>query len=341
MQCTGGNSLAMALLVSLTLAAAPAAAQQTARELFEAGRVLHSKRDYAGAVALYEKAWSKEPSYEIAANLGQAALAIGNQRQAAKYLAYAVAHAPASDEAARDRLERSLERAEKAVARIQVTVNPPGVRATISIDEREVSELDRSQGSYVNGGEHHISVTAPGFAAAPQTVTVEPGRKYGVQFDLEEVKRTPVVPGPAAPASVRHHPTPEPTSNAKEAVVIAGLGLTALAVGTGVFFTYQERSSQDEYVALRVALLQEAGGEPNFCASPPPSRAARCAKLAEVNDSRERERALSTAGFVIAGVAVVGTATAWLLWPEGGEHQSSAAVVPLPGGAAGAYRAKF
>lgn len=109
---------------------------------------------------------------------------------------------------------------------------------------------------------------------------------------------------------------------------MSGLVLTAVGIGTGVFFTYAARGSEDDYYALRFAMLQEAGGNPNFCASPSPERVSRCSELAELNDARQSERALSTVGFAVGGVAAVATASVWLLWPA--ERGGSVALVAAP-----------
>lgn len=94
----------------------------------------------------YRQAAEKQKSYESAANLAQAALALGEHREAATFLAYAVANVPETDTKPRERLGRVLAVAEREVARLDITVEPESSLPSPIVDGREIQQLEWKYG---------------------------------------------------------------------------------------------------------------------------------------------------------------------------------------------------
>jgi hypothetical protein len=91
------------------------------------------------AEAAFQKVWDLQQTHDIAANLGDCELQVGQAREAAEHLAFAVSTFPMTGNDAV--LKRSVERFEEAkreVATVRVTVNVDG--ATILAGGRRVGQ---------------------------------------------------------------------------------------------------------------------------------------------------------------------------------------------------------
>ena len=95
--------------------------------------------------------------------------------------------------------------------------------------------------------------------------------------------------------------------------VVVGGTLFLLGVGTGLGLHLAANSDSDDADEVR-----ERTG-PNGCATGS-ADSSDCASLRSLAESQDRNRNLSTAGFIVAGVALVGTGAYWF-WPRGkSEH---------------------
>ena len=88
---------------------------------------------------------------------------------------------------------------------------------------------------------------------------------------------------------------------------VVGGSLALVGVGLGRGYRLAASSKQDDVNALR----EETGSDGCATANPPGA----CDDLKSAADGVDMRRNVSTAGFVVAGAALVGTAVYWL-WPR-------------------------
>ena len=75
-------------------AAAPAAPAGGAVALYEEGVKLAEKKEYKAAEGKFLGAWAIQRSYDVAANLGEVDMQLGQPAEAAGYFTYALANFP-------------------------------------------------------------------------------------------------------------------------------------------------------------------------------------------------------------------------------------------------------
>src|SRR3954468_17757613 len=118
LMCTAGSSAAQ------PKSGGARGAEDMAGELFDKGDVLYEHARWAEAEVQFQKAWDLRPSFDVAANLGDCELQIGQAREAAEHLAYAVKQFPLSGKAAvQKRLAARFAEARKLVGGLKIEVS--------------------------------------------------------------------------------------------------------------------------------------------------------------------------------------------------------------------------
>jgi hypothetical protein len=289
------------------------------RDLFRKGSKALEARKYLEAQKALEEAWSLRQTYDVAAALAQAESELGHYVKAATYLDFCLKNiAPAESEQTLQQLQKAFDDVKTHIAIVRVSVNRDG--AEVSIGERSVGTSPLPSELFLEPGT--LSVRARhGALEASDTLVTEAGGQYALDLSLAEptqpaaklepVPAAPAVPPPSAPADrgQKEHDTPNLVP------VVVGGTVFLLGVGTGLGLHFAATSDSEDADTIR----RRTG--PDGCATRT-ADASDCASLQSLAESQDRNRNLSTASFVVAGVALVGTAAYWF-WPRGGSEDRS------------------
>jgi hypothetical protein len=264
-----------------------------ARSLYKQAAESFEASQYSEARRLLLEAWALRQSYDVAASLGDTEIKLGLFAEAAEHLSFSVRNfPPLENEQALSNVRRQLEVARREVASIVVSVSEPG--AEIRIDQRQVGTSPLSGPAFVAPGRHTVEARK-GVATASATVVGEASGESSVLLRLDSTK-------PSAPKDE------EPAPRSVVPLIVGG-AVFAVGMTAGIAFKLSANSHEDDANALRDRLgpggcVGEAGSSPE------------CAALRSNVDSANTMNGLSTAGFVVAGVALVATPVSWLLWPR-------------------------
>lgn len=322
-----GRACAVLTCAAIFSATCPAIAapgqQQRAQALFEKGRAAYMKGDFKSAYHDQRSAWELMKTFDIAANLGQAELQLHLYRDAAQHFRYALDHFPASGNAhKKQRLKASFDKARAKVGALALHVQPDG--AQVSLDGAAVP-APLPTPLFLEPGSHQIKAELDGYTPQTKSVTAKAGGSDKLDIALEKAAEPAPAPAdstapPAASSSAPPPSAPPPSADTGEqhgveprtVAIIAGAGLTVVALGVGIGFLVDAGSADNNASDLRKQAVQQVGT--NGCAANPD--AAVCVSLRNANDHASRSRTISTVGFVGAGVLGIATLGAVLFWPK-------------------------
>jgi hypothetical protein len=312
---------AIAGLVVTAFAWAPVAAQPAdnttlAEQLFNQGRELASKNDWANACPKFEASLRYDPALGTRLNLancydklGKVAKAWGMYRDAA-------------DKAAQlgdtKRKEYALQQAAALEPRlpkltIVVPAKPP-TGFTVTRDGVAVDAAMFGGGFYVDPGAHEIVASAPGYASITKTVTSIEGKGETVTIPDLQAKPDEPKPKPAPKDEDEDRPPPPAPNNTWK---YAGLGTAAggvVLLGVGVVFGIKASGTYSDAKSLCANLV---------CQNP--DDFAKGGKL--ISDARS-QATISTVLVVGGAVVAAGGVTLWLLAPKLGGTEHAARIVP-------------
>lgn len=303
------------ILIALT-SATHAHAEATPEELFRQGRDAVQKKDWPRARDFLLKSWALKKSFDTAALLGQSELKLEKYRDAAEHLDFALRNFPNLEPTAdaRKRIEDAAKSARAKVFALTVTASVAG--AEIAVDSVPSGRAPLEAEVFLDAGKHTVEAKLEGYELAKREVEAKAGAAEKVELELKRL--TSAVP--AAPASSASPtkpngdspPTgdksPAETSGTKTALIIAGVGLTAVSLGVGIGFGLDSRSASGDADDLSARLGA------NGCANG--ANSADCATLEVTRDRANRNATIATVGFVGAGVFGAATAAIWLAWPD-------------------------
>jgi tetratricopeptide (TPR) repeat protein len=253
----------------------------SARDLFENGTALYKQSRWADAEAAFQKAWDLHRSFDLAANLGDCELRVGQNREAAEHLAYALRELPLStNPTRRERIQQLLAQARALVGALRVRVNVPG--ADISVDGRAAGVSPLADEVFIDPGPHIVEARLQGYVSVERALDVQAGQAVDVALELA-VKQRDVLP----------------------AIVMGSLG--GAAAVTGVVMIGLAESKHSDAVSLSAQTHHACPVH----ASAPQGLCAQLASAATLGDT------LGNGGIValvVAGAAAVGVGT-YLLWP--------------------------
>jgi hypothetical protein len=346
---THAHHLARLLLVFAVVGGKPGMVQaagddgkEQAKALFDSGMQAYQRGDFASALHTFSAAYAAFPSSKLLFNVGQAALNLGRDGEAAdafqRFLEAEAATADGDDRrVAFARKAMHDLRTRKKIAEVKVHVEP--AEATLELDGERVVRPT----FFVNRGEpeatHVLKGRAPGFADAVISFTVQGTHAEPVAVVLAPVKAGSVTsPPPRAPsnpapvADVPRAPAPKlteprPTEPAP-AVVVAqpGTASSSTMTRTPAYATLGAAGGMlvvglgyGGWVGHRAGQISGCGGATlSACAS----------------QGNADARALKTQAYIVdalfAGAAVAGTVGAILFF-----------VAPTPGGGAAGVEGSF
>jgi tetratricopeptide (TPR) repeat protein len=179
-----GIASLMATLIGLgSLGACPAAAQQSARELFTQGQAAYETGDYETAARNWERAYELDPRPLLQYNLAQAYERLGRLDRAAEAYRIYVENTPGDEPRAQTARARiaSLEQRVGQTG-IRLTGGPEG--AAILIDGADRGRLPRPDPLRVEPGSHRIVVRSDGHEDFVSVVAVSAGQTAEVPVEM-------------------------------------------------------------------------------------------------------------------------------------------------------------
>ncbi|HEX4338788.1 MAG TPA: hypothetical protein VH062_22940 [Polyangiaceae bacterium] len=294
-----GLALCLVLSSAASVSAEPGADEPTAADYAQA-RALYQKASqafeeghYTDARNLLLDAWALRQSYDVAASLGDTEIKLGLFPEAAEHLSFSLrTFPPLENEAALANVRRQLEVARHEAAAVRVSVDEAG--AEVRVDDRLVGTSPLAEPVFVAPGQHTVEVRK-GAGVQTRIVVSEAAKETAVSLELASLTPAPPPPDETAPRSV--------------VPLIVGGAVVAAGLTAGIAFRLSADANDDHANGIRARLGAGA------CAGQAGSSADCTALRNDVNDS-SRSSALSTTGFVIAGVGLVATPLWYLLAPR-------------------------
>jgi hypothetical protein len=303
------------------LLAAPAHAQQAPappqtnpgddygriRELYGQGSAAFKAGNSSLARQKFLEAWDIRQTYDVASSLGQVELDLKRYRDAAEHLDFSVRHfAPVESRQTLEQVERALKEVKEHVGSLRVSVDRD--RAEVRVDDREVGASPLVAPLFVDPGPHSLQAHFGGDVVT-KTVTAIAGVEQPIELALGAAK-TATGPVPDAPAQ-----DADPKKNIVPAIV--GGAAFAVGLGAGIGFSLAASSEDDRAKGLRA----KVGRSGCLDGSATPGD---CANIKDAADAKDRDRNLATAGFVLAGAALIATPLYWFLWPDSTKSRTGA-----------------
>jgi hypothetical protein len=231
-----------------TARADEAADTAAARMLGVDGVSLADSGDCQQAIEKLKRAEELHHAPTTAGRLGECEIGVGHLVQGTERLQRLLreplaAGAPAPFVDAMTRARYVLDRALPRIATLRVSVKAsPRARFAVTVDGEAMSSALLDNDRPTDPGKHAVEVTAPGFLAAKQDVTLGEGQTSSVAMELlpdpSAPVATPVPPPPAvreSPAAARPPVEAKPSSGPNVASIVAfslgGLGLAAGIAG--------------------------------------------------------------------------------------------------------------
>lgn len=249
------------LATSIALAAArPAIADEVdadaaaeADELFRKAGQAYDAGDFHLAHSLYEKAFEKKKTHDIAAMLAQTEMKLGKPCEADVHLAWAIANFPPSlaDER-RARVLRARADVKKHIGALRIETSPAD--ASVQVDFHPLPPGALPGPVCAAAGDRFVLVSRDGFAVERRIVPVEPGSVETVTIELRRV-----APPPASSAAPSAEPSaaaprvpiaPPRADDVTTKVAFSGIfaGVAAVLTGAILMPIGMERGSQADAV---------------------------------------------------------------------------------------------
>lgn len=278
---------------------------------FKDGNRAFAAGDYHAAFDAYRAAWSLKQTFDIACNLGRTEVELALARDAAEHLDFCLRTFSVSSRGevrdANKRFRELFARVRREVAALSVDAHPAG--AEISVDGASYGLAPLKYDLFLDPGEHRVRARLSGFQDQERVVIAEAGGAVKVSMTLEHatpaIAATPVVAAPREEA-----PPPSHGIEPRTVALIAGSGLSLVALGIGVGFTLDASAARDDAKSLGKKIH---AGPSGGCADP---ALPECQELLTlVNRQGDSRHAADVA--LVTGAAIEGaTLLAWLLIPD-------------------------
>lgn len=304
--------------VSLPCRADPAAANATAnaddlaraRALFRQGiDAFHAGKNQEAADAL-SGAWAIRQTYDVAASLAQAEMALKRYRDAAEHLDFCVSHlSPAENEQTVQQIKAALADMKTHVATLRVSVDHDG--AELQVDRRALGVSPLHAPAFVDPGVHTLEARLGGDKVS-QIVHVQAGQEYPIALKLGAAATAPS-PGP-------NTSSPTTAEDRNMVPVIVG-GVVALA-GIAGFIIFDSAASSDTDKRERLRAQNGAYGCGDGTAF-----VSDCVAELQAAQSHDKNRNLAVASAVVGAAGLISIPVYWF-WPRDDDGATSAAQSP-------------
>ena len=223
------GALAVLLIASPCFADVSAADRAAAQGLFDQGRALVEKGDFASACPKLEESQRLDPGQGTQFNLAKCYEGLGRTATAWTIFLELADAAKATGQVDREKLARQRADAiAPRLARLQIDV--PAALGAVDV-QRDGAVVGHGQWGApipVDPGKHTVSATAPGRRRFEAVVDVKEGQGLTVKIgDMPAVAQDTVTSAPSAPPPDEGMPTQK-----KVAIAAGAVGVVGLALGT-------------------------------------------------------------------------------------------------------------
>lgn len=295
--------LAMCFCSAVVLAAAPSSAQDKgappakppvlvedpndmADRLHTEGVAASETGDWPTAYAKLSEAFKLKESYDIAANLGNAALELKKFPEAAERLDWARDRVPTGKTKQRAQIEERLAKARAEVATVRFNVNAAG--ADVRVDGKSAGTSPFEKERYFEPGKHQIDASCAGYKPTSESRDLPKGKVTVVELTLLAAKDG--APHGGSAPNTRYWP-----------IVGTGIGLTVVAVAAGGGLMGAAAASGNSADAILAPLKQQYGERPCDRVLP------ECADIKSKRDRHDTLFKASLGAFGAAGLFAVVT----------------------------------
>jgi hypothetical protein len=322
------------LVAGVRVAAAQSDAKALAEQLFQQGKDLSAKGDWAAACPKFEASLRYDPALGTRLNLATCYEKVGKLASAWALFKESVDLArKASDDKRRDFASKRVAALEPRLPRLTITAPPsPPAGFVVTRGGETVDAALFGSAVYVDPGEHEIVASAPGHEPYTTKIVVEEWK----QADVVIPALTPSKPEPDTDTDTdtgltTDHAKPDDStdvvvdtgpapSKARRTIGLVTLGVGVAATGAGLYFGLGARSTYDDAKAA-------CGGDLG------------CDSQADLDRSQglvDDARSKATIATVLTGVGVAAVATGAILWltaPSGDARpQSALRITPVLAG---------
>jgi len=332
-----------------------------ARERFKEGVSYFDQKQYDKARAAFVQAYALKKHPAVLLNLAQSELRSGHEADAAKHFSAYLREAKDASDAEKQAAEAGLNAAKVVVAEVDVNVDERG--AEVSVDGAVEGNSPLAGSLYLTPGSHTIEAHKEGRSATTQ-VNASAGRH--LEAELEFGPKPAPKPAPVAATSEDNTLVPAPSESSgrkpffkwlvTSPVGITGLGLTLVGAGGGIGFALASKKSYSNADSIASQITSNAHADERnapgtstsgLCNSPAnwltlvkysdpnvslSNRAGQyqsaCSKYQNDVHNGDTMKTVATVGFVVAGVAAVGTVVYYFVDPNAKEGRQSAHTEP-------------
>jgi PEGA domain len=154
-----------------------------AKELYDMGNKLYDEQKWAEAEAAYQSAWNHRKSYDLAGNLGDVEMQLGQYRDAAEHLSYAYDEFPTGGKPeVREALAKRIDEARQHIGVLKIKTNVIGAR--LYVDGKIVGQAPLEKGVFVDIGKRVIEARIDGHDDVLRTIDVTKGSQQEIDFQL-------------------------------------------------------------------------------------------------------------------------------------------------------------
>jgi hypothetical protein len=277
-------------------------AVKRADAFFRSANQFYSEKKWTEAEADFLAAWTLNPTYDVAANLGHTQYRLGKYRDAAEHLAFALRTWPLIGKPEpRTLAQERLAEVRKLVGVLKVTTDVPG--AEVVLDGRVVGRSPLLNELFVDSGIHAVEARLAGYEVARTSADVAKGIFKDVTLALVKKSAPPPPPPPPSASSSAGtiNPPPAPGGPSKPIVIAGGAGAGAALVAGVVFAVISNGKAGD--AATNHQELVKAGGS-RVCAG---QAGTDCLTLQGLWKDKDTFASASLWSFVGAGALGVGT----------------------------------
>ncbi len=307
---------------------ASAADRASARELGIAGVMLAEKGKCNEAIEKLERAEKLYHAPTTLDRLGECQIEVGRVVEGTENLQRVVrealpANPPKAFVTAKARAQAALKKALPRIAKLRIQVSAPdGTEIAVTIDKEPLSSASIGTNRPTDPGTHTIEATGPGMLPAQQTVTLKEGDSQAVSLKLEPDPNAPKTPPPNVDAhggntggntgGGGNPPPPPPPPEGGGSKVLAygllGVGVAGVAVGT----------------VTGVMALGKKSDIDGKC----PDKSNCPTSVQSDIDSGKTLGLVSTIGFIVGGVGLVGGTVLLLTSGSGSASASTSGALP-------------
>ncbi len=297
---------------AVSTAPSPAEAEKESTRLFDDARkaVKAFQWDKARDAALAAFKLKPDPAYGLL--LGQAELQTGKPRDAAEHLELFVREAKTATAIEKQAAQKLLDEAKAKVGTLFIKVNIEA--ADVLVDGQAVGRSPLVAPLFITPGGHEIEVKKPGFDPGKELLVVAPATESEMEFALAPLAAKAPEVKPDPPKKEAPPPPPLPSPKWRTYGMIGGAGLTVVGLGLGLGLTMMANGKSDEADQQLALLKQNTPTTYGVCGATgfPPNQAA-CVKLKDTLSSQDAYANGAVVGYVIGGVAALGTLGLYLL----------------------------